>query len=223
MFSSIAKSYDLNNRLHSLGRDQAWRRAAVAAAAVHSGDTVLDVAAGTGDLSLAFSRSGAGRVLGVDFTFSMLALAQKKPSPHRPVTPSYHAGDALRLPLIGCCADVVSIAFGIRNVADPGLALREFFRVMRPGGRLVILEFAVPENRWMRRVYNVYFHHIMPRTASWIARDHGGAYRYLPKSVGAFIEPLRMKGLIEQAGFVEVSTQPLTLGVALIYRAIKPG
>ena len=222
MFAAIASSYDLNNRLHSLGRDQAWRKAVVKAAGVNSGDVVVDVAAGTGDLTLAFRTSGAGRVIGIDFTYPMLERAQQKSPADRPVTPSYHAGDAMRLPLATGSTDVVSIAFGIRNVVDPTAALSEFYRVLRPGGRLVVLEFTLPANRLMRSVYQFYFNHIMPRTASWIARDRSGAYRYLPKSVSTFIDQTQMLRLIGDVGFVSPTKIGLTLGIAAIYRAIKP-
>ena len=113
MFTAIAPTYDLNNRVHSLGRDQAWRRAAVRSAGVIAGQTVLDVACGTGDLSLEFARAGAGRVIGVDFTVAMLRRATAKQRSGRPVTPTYHAADAMRLPLADACVDVVGIAFGI--------------------------------------------------------------------------------------------------------------
>src|SRR5690606_32129783 len=145
----------LNNRLHSLGRDQAWRRAAVKMAELKHGDIVVDVACGTGDLAQTFHRRGlARRVVGIDFTIPMLRVAMSK----RRVNPmkfpsswlSDHGGDATRLPIADACCDVVSIAFGIRNVADPAKAMREFFRVLRPGGRVIVLEFSRPTNPVLR-------------------------------------------------------------------------
>ncbi len=253
MFAAIAPSYDLNNRLHSLGRDQAWRRAAVRMAEVKPTDVVLDVACGTGDLSLAFADAGAARVIGVDFTFEMLPIARAKsqgpraksegprakgqgpsnlpstlgPRPSalhpRPSTlgPAYHAGDAMRLPLADASVDVVSIAFGIRNVADPAAALREFHRVLRPGGRLVILEFGLPTSALLRRLYLFYFRHILPRTAALIARDRTGAYKYLPQSVSTFIDRAAMLDIMGRSGFAESIAKPLTFGVALVYRGVK--
>ncbi len=225
MFAAIARSYDLNNRVHSLGRDQAWRRAAVKLAQVKPGETVLDVACGTGDLSLAFARTEAKRVIGVDFTYNMLAVAQRKThaaaSPRRtPVT--YYAGDAMRLPLRDASVDVVSIAFGIRNVADPAAALAEFHRVLRPGGRVIVLEFSVPTQPILRGLYNFYFHHIMPHTASLIARDRSGAYKYLPRSVNTFIDRATMMRMMGDAGFSDATHQPLTFGIAVAYRGVKP-
>ncbi|MBI1335349.1 MAG: bifunctional demethylmenaquinone methyltransferase/2-methoxy-6-polyprenyl-1,4-benzoquinol methylase UbiE [Phycisphaera sp.] len=216
MFSAIAPSYDLNNRLHSLWRDQVWRRAAVEAANVKTTDRVLDVACGTGDLAMAFAAKKPASVLGVDFTYNMLAVAQRK-APRL----AYATGDAMRLPLPGASVDVVSIAFGIRNVADPLAALREFYRVLRPGGRVIVLEFSLPTNPVMRGLYNTYFHHVLPRTASWIARDRSGAYRYLPRSVNTFINRDTMRSMMHGAGFDAVTVKPMTLGIAVIYRGVK--
>ncbi len=225
MFAAIARSYDLNNRVHSLGRDQAWRRATVRMAQVRSGETILDVACGTGDLAMAFARTEAARVIGIDFTYNMLAVAHRKLADlqgrrHAPL--SYHAGDAMRLPIADSSVDVVSIAFGIRNVANPAAAMAEFHRVLRPGGRVIILEFSTPTQPILRNLYNFYFHHIMPRTASWIARDRSGAYKYLPRSVNTFIDRTAMMSMMHDAGFTETHHQPLTFGIAVAYRGIKP-
>ena len=226
MFAAIAGRYDLNNRLHSFGRDQAWRRAAVRAAGVRPGDTVVDVACGTGDLSLLFARAGA-KVVGVDFTVPMLEVAQGKGG--RVASSSgagaggptvFTGGDAMRLPVDDAVADAVSIAFGIRNVTDPAAALREFRRVLRPGGRLVVLEFATPRNPLVRMVNAVYCQRVMPVTAAWIAGDRSGAYRYLPRSVGTFLTPDQMRDSIAAAGFGAVTATPLTFGVAMIYRGV---
>jgi demethylmenaquinone methyltransferase/2-methoxy-6-polyprenyl-1,4-benzoquinol methylase len=224
MFTAIAPRYDLNNHLHSLGRDQVWRRLAVKAAVVQPGDVVLDVACGTGDLAMAFRRAGAGRVLGVDFTFGMLRVAQAKAlsASIKGDALAYQAGDAMRLPVADASVDVVSIAFGIRNVDDPVAAVGEFCRVLRPGGRLVILEFGRPTNLVVRGFYNVYFKHVMPRTAAIIARDRSGAYRYLPRSVTTFLDREAMVRVIGSTGFVDTAVRSLTLGVAAIYSARKP-
>ncbi|HUB26432.1 MAG TPA: ubiquinone/menaquinone biosynthesis methyltransferase, partial [Tepidisphaeraceae bacterium] len=193
MFAAIAPSYDLNNRLHSLWMDQSWRRRAVKLADLKSTDRVVDVACGTGDLSLRFARAldspKPGQVIGIDFTHEMLPIARQK-SGDQPVY--WLNGDALCLPLPDASADVVSIAFGIRNVADPAAACREFRRVLRPGGRLIILEFSLPANPLLRALYNFYFRRILPRTATWISGDKTGAYRYLPESVNTFIDRASM-------------------------------
>ena len=219
MFAAIAGSYDLNNRVHSFGRDQSWRRATVKMAEPKPTDVVLDVACGTGDPALAFRGAGVCRVIGIDFTVPMLDIAQRKTT-DRDVT--YHAGDAMRLPIADASVDIVSIAFGIRNVTEPAAALDEFSRVLRPGGRLVILEFSLPTNPVIRFFNRLYCSHIMPITATLLARDRSGAYRYLPKSVSTFIDREAMLALMTRAGLTEPTLKPLTFGTAVCYRAIKP-
>lgn len=219
MFAAIARSYDLNNRVHSLWRDQAWRRKTVKLCQLKPTDVVLDVACGTGDLSMAFRDGGAARVIGIDFTHEMLQVAEHKQSairdPHPAIT--YADGDAMRLPVADASVDVVSIAFGIRNVSLPAKAIGEFARVLKPGGRLAILEFSLPRNAVLRGLYNFYFKHVLPRTATWIARDRTGAYKYLPQSVNTFIEREQMVGLMTGAGFSDVRAVPLTFGIAVAY------
>lgn len=245
MFAAIAPSYDLNNRLHSLWMDQAWRRKAVKLAELKQTDSVVDVACGTGDLTLKFanrlieledvSKSGS-RVVGVDFTFEMLPLARKKwlttgtaaehqdedfydPTIRRTIR--WLNGDAQSLPLPDACCDVVSIAFGIRNVADPLAAFREFHRILRPGGRAIILEFSLPTNPVLRGLYNFYFRQVLPRTATLISGDKTGAYKYLPESVNTFISREKLSGMMTEAGFAQVEQFPMTFGVCVCYRGVK--
>ncbi|MBL0920561.1 MAG: bifunctional demethylmenaquinone methyltransferase/2-methoxy-6-polyprenyl-1,4-benzoquinol methylase UbiE [Phycisphaerales bacterium] len=227
MFASIARSYDLNNTLHSFGRDAAWRRAAVRMARVRDGDEVLDAACGTGELTRTFARAprlGLGRparVVGLDYTPEMLDLARAKPAIHGPDAPpvSYVQGDAMALPFGDGSFDVVSIAFGIRNVAEPARALAEFRRVLRPGGRLVILEFSRPSFPPAAWVNDFYCGQVMPRTATLISRDRSGAYRYLPRSVNSFVSRDAMSRLIQGAGFQNVLAKAMTMGVCVCYAA----
>lgn len=225
MFAAIAGRYDLNNRVHSLWRDQAWRRFAVRAAAVKPGETVLDVACGTGDLTEAFAqRSPAAKVIGVDFTPEMLTIAERKLATRRSDTRSritYQEGDAQSLALPDASVDVVSIAFGIRNVQSPKRALAEFHRVLRPGGRLVILEFDRPRFAPIRWFNDFYCGWLMPRTATLISGDRTGAYRYLPQSVGSFMTRQELQAAMREAGFGDVTAHGLSLGICVCYRGMR--
>lgn len=246
MFAAIAPSYDLNNRLHSFWRDQAWRRKAVKIAEIQPGNSIVDVACGTGDLTLAmaqdlylctdesdgFTEPFDGQVIGVDFTYDMLPIARQKSSAtnvcdewYEIPSPLSHSicwlnGDAQSLPLPDASADVVSIAFGIRNVQDIPTALKEFRRILRPGGRLVILEFSKPTNPLIRAVNNFYTGKIMPITATLISGDKSGAYKYLPKSVDTFISREKMVHMMADAGFGRIEQHPLTFGVCVCYRGV---
>ncbi len=217
MFSAIARSYDLNNRVHSLWQDESWRKRAVKEARVQPGDRVLDVACGTGDLTQAFAkRSQASQVVGVDFTRPMLDIAiEKKTKLHQRLRDriEYHQGDAQQLAFDDNTFDVVSIAFGIRNVQDPAKAFGEFARVLKPGGRVVVLEFGQPDFPPMRWFNAFYCGTIMPITATWIARDQSGAYKYLPKSVASFYTREQMESKLTDAGFSPVRSVSLSFGI----------
>ncbi len=217
MFASIAHAYDLNNRVHSFGRDQAWRRRTVRDAQIKPTDHVLDVACGTGDLSLAFAKGGAQRVVGLDYTAEMLEIARERKA-HDAI--EYVQGDAQALPFEDASFDVLSIAFGLRNVGDPNTALREFRRVLKPGGRLLILEFSEPSFAPIRWGNAFYTRVVMPRTAALLARDRSGAYAYLPKSVEKFFTRDELAFAVSEARFAQIVQAPMTFGVCVLTRAI---
>ena len=225
MFNAIARSYDLNNRIHSLWRDEAWRKRAVVEAAVQRGEEVLDCACGTGDLTQAFAKgTQAQRVIGSDFTEGMLEIARHKQErlhEHVAQRIEYLQADAQQLPFDDQSFDVVSIAFGIRNVQDPSRAIAEFYRVLRPNGRLIILEFGQPSFAPMRWFNSFYCGTIMPRTATWIARDKSGAYKYLPRSVASFKTRQEMEAMMADAGFEGIRSRPMTMGICNLYRGVR--
>ena len=220
MFTSIARKYDLNNRLHSMWQDQVWRQRAVALANVTPTDDVVDVACGTGDLAIAFCKAGARSVLGIDFTLAMLDIAVAK-SEIAGLPIEYRQGDAMELKLHAESADIVSIAFGIRNVQNPVKALEEFYRILRPGGRIVVLEFSTPSNGILRALNTFYTHRIMPLTATLIAGDTSGAYKYLPKSIDTFTNPDELAHELEGVGFCDVEQASQTFGVCTVITATK--
>lgn len=225
MFTAIAGTYDLNNRLHSFYLDQHWRRFAVRKANVQPGETVVDVACGTGDLAEAFARTAASKVIGIDFTHAMLERAKHRQRLLFNGLSSkifYIEGDAMRLPLADACCDVVSIAFGLRNVQRPEAAIAEFARVLRPSGRLVILEFDRPRLAPIRWGHDFYTKVVMPRTATWISGDKTGAYRYLPRSVETFLTRAQVLGLMTGAQLEKVRAQGLTGGICTCYYGRKP-
>jgi demethylmenaquinone methyltransferase/2-methoxy-6-polyprenyl-1,4-benzoquinol methylase len=217
MFDAIAPTYERVNRWMSAGRDRYWRRTAVKLARITSHDRVLDLACGTGDFARAFASANPASVVGMDYSENMLRLAAARPE--RAI--QWCRGDALKLPVGDASFDVVSCAFGVRNFQDLPRGLGEMHRVLRPEGRIVILEFSMPRSNLAGRAYLAYFRHVMPRIATWISRDQSGAYRYLPKSVSSFIGPAGMQRALEDAGFDQVSHHSLTIGVVSIYLARK--
>jgi demethylmenaquinone methyltransferase/2-methoxy-6-polyprenyl-1,4-benzoquinol methylase len=224
MFDAIAPRYDLLNRLLSAGIDRYWRRRAIDSLALTGTETVVDVATGTADVALEARspRRGAARaarVVGVDFARAMLALGVGKV---RTAGESQHIvlvhGDAMRLPVATGTADAVTIAFGIRNVQTASVACAEMARVLKPGGRLAILEFGVPRVPGLSAAYQWYFRAVLPRVGRLIS-GHTGAYSYLPASVGTFTPPPEFARMLEAAGFTDVRADPLTIGIVYLYSA----
>jgi demethylmenaquinone methyltransferase/2-methoxy-6-polyprenyl-1,4-benzoquinol methylase len=212
MFGEIAPRYDLLNRLLSFGVDRSWRKRTVRSLAPGPGQRLLDLCCGTGDLALELRATGA-EVHGADFTAPMLSLAFAKALRTEQDT-AWVRADAQALPYADASFDAVTIAFGIRNVADPRRALAECRRVLRPGGRLAVLEFFPVRNRLWRALFRLYFVGILPRIARLFRVGRGGAYAYLPASVDAFPRHEVFADWMRAVGFPQVSDRPLTGGVA---------
>jgi demethylmenaquinone methyltransferase / 2-methoxy-6-polyprenyl-1,4-benzoquinol methylase len=229
MFDAIASRYDFLNHLLSAGLDKQWRKRAVAALQLTGRETVLDLCTGTADLALAATGSpqGARRVVGIDFSPAMLEIGKRKIRAGDGVGPSTSAidlvrGDAMCIPLGDATVHAVTIGFGIRNVEDVGQACREIVRVLRPGGRLVILEFSLPRSRVLRKFYLSYFRRVLPRIGKFVSK-HPSAYTYLPQSVEAFPPPARFLELLRAFGFGTVRAVQLTFGVVYLFVAEKEG
>jgi demethylmenaquinone methyltransferase/2-methoxy-6-polyprenyl-1,4-benzoquinol methylase len=220
MFDAIAPRYDLLNHLLSAGIDKRWRARAIRSLRLTGRETLIDVATGTGDVALEARRAGAAgaaRVLGVDFAGAMLSLGLHKVRAARESrTIGLVRGDAMCLPAATASAAAVTISFGIRNVQRPEIACREMARVLKPGGRLAILEFGVPRIPGVSTLYLWYFRRVLPLIGRMIS-GHSGAYTYLPASVGTFPPPAEFVTILRQSGFEEVDAVPLTLGIVYLY------
>lgn len=212
MFASIAPRYDLLNRVLSFGVDRFWRELATRAALQGRPSTLLDVATGTGDFALSLKRhSPQTHITGSDFVSQMLDIARQKASAQG-LNIQFEEGDALHLPYASSSFDALTCSFGFRNFADYAAGLSEFARVLRVGGRLVILEFPPPSRGLFGTVFRFYFRQILPRIGGLIS-GNAGAYSYLPESVLAFPEPPELCRMMREAGF-EVRYQELTFGIA---------
>lgn len=221
MFDAIAPRYDLLNRVLSGGRDRRWRRRAVEALDLRPSEVVLDVCAGTADMMLEALRSQPRlkALVGVDFSPAMLQRALPKLRATGAST-ALAQGDAMALPFGAGTVDAATIAFGIRNVQRPERACGELARVLRPGGRLAVLEFGLPRSALFRTIYLFYAHWILPIVGRLVSR-HRSAYVYLPESVGRFPPPDVFAALLTSNGFSDVRTVPLTMGIVYLYVARK--
>jgi demethylmenaquinone methyltransferase/2-methoxy-6-polyprenyl-1,4-benzoquinol methylase len=219
MFDAIAPRYDLLNHVLSAGIDTRWRTRAIRTLGLSSDDRLLDLCTGTADVAL--QARDAGRVVGVDFAAAMLRIGRDKVRAagleHR-IT--LMRADATRVPLRDRTVDAATVAFGIRNVEKPELACGEMARVLRPGGRLAILEFGVPRIPGIRSMYLWYFKYLLPLIGRSVSR-HTAAYSYLPASVGSFPPPSEFMRMLERAGFQDVRADPLTFGIVYLYTATR--
>jgi len=217
MFRDISPGYDRANTILSAGVHHLWRRAAVRVSGAKKGDAILDCATGTGDLAIAFKkRVQNGRVVGTDFVPEMIELARKK-SPRI----EFEVADVTQLPYANDTFDVASISFGIRNVGDPRKGIRELARVVKPGGRVVILEFGQPRGRAFGAFYDFYRKRILPRLGG-VLTGNRDAYDYLESSTARFPSGEDFAAMMrESADFISIDFRPLTLGIAWLYCGVK--
>ncbi len=221
MFSSIAPRYDVTNVVLSLGVDRLWRRVAVRESGAAPGDRVLDCATGTGDLALALRRAvePGGTVVGMDFCAAMLEPAREKARRAGLEDVRFEVADALALPYPARAFDIATIAFGIRNVDDPVRCLKEMSRVVRPGGRVVVLEFGQPRGAW-GALYRVYSRWLMPAVGGLLTGNRS-AYAYLPRTAATFPAGERFLALMDEADtFSACRAQALTGGIAFVYLGV---
>jgi demethylmenaquinone methyltransferase/2-methoxy-6-polyprenyl-1,4-benzoquinol methylase len=228
MFASISRRYDLLNHLLSLNRDKRWRARAVQLSGVGPGGRVLDVCTGTADLALAYSECVGrdGLVIGADFCPEMLEIGKRKVESlngaggDRGKT-ALMVADTLSVPFPNDTFDVVSVAFGIRNVSDYRAGITEMARVAKPGGRVVILEFSLPENRLFGTLYRFYFTRALPVIGRVVSGARNDAYSYLPDSVLKFPGGDEMRRVMQECGLEHVSAQRMSLGIVTLYVGIK--
>jgi demethylmenaquinone methyltransferase/2-methoxy-6-polyprenyl-1,4-benzoquinol methylase len=225
MFAAIAHRYDFLNHLLSLNIDRSWRRFTTRVVPPRPGEPVLDCCTGTADLALAYDRAAEGRcpIIGTDFCRELLQIGQRKlVRANCEGRLQLIEADTQRLPLPSNTFAIVSVAFGLRNVASTQCGLDEMIRVARPGGVVAILEFSRPEHAVLGRLYHAFFRHVLPRIGQSVAPNSYEAYSYLPSSVLEFPEGEQMLGLLRERGLTDTRQYRLTGGVATLYTGVKP-
>lgn len=221
LFDDIAPRYDLLNHLLSLNIDKSWRRRAVRELEAGQ-EELLDVACGTGDFAIAAVRAGVKRVTGIDISAGMVDIGKRKVEAlGLSGRIALEIGDSEQMRFPDNTFDAVTVAFGVRNFEHLGQGLREMCRVLRPGGKIVILEFSMPDRFPMKQLYTLYFRRILPLFGGWISGNRG-AYIYLPESVMRFPQGKAFLGIMECSGFVRTARRKLTGGIASLYTGEKP-
>tara|TARA_R110002049_G_scaffold72490_1_gene187016 strand:+ start:132199 stop:132963 length:765 start_codon:yes stop_codon:yes gene_type:complete len=224
MFRQIAPRYDAMNHLLSLNIDRYWRSQAVKRLRVRNDQPILDTCTGTGDLAIAIAKKVPENVevVGSDFCYAMLEIARDKRD-ERTKGVNFLEADSQALPFPTDTFQCVTVAFGLRNVADTDQGLREMARVCAPGGQVMVLEFSRPSLLGLRQLYGFYFSHVLPRVGQFFARNNKSAYEYLPQSVAQFPDGQALADRMTDAGLIDVKFTPMTIGVATIYEGTKPG
>jgi len=224
VFDSVASKYDLMNDLMSGGIHRLWKRYAVSLSGVRTGQSVLDVAGGTGDLTAKFSKlvGQKGKVVLVDINESMLKIGRNKlidAGCSNQVL--YTLGDAQYLPFPENTFDCITIAFGLRNVTDKDMALRSMYRILKPGGRLLILEFSKPSSPLLKKAYDFYSFSLLPKIGGFVAND-SQSYQYLAESIRMHPDQSTLKAMLKKANFVDVEYYNMTGGIVALHRGFKP-
>jgi len=217
MFDAIAHRYDLLNRVLSGGTDVYWRRKALKLTRIQPGAILLDIACGTGDVSIEARKMGVTSIFGADVSYNMLTLFQKKSDW---ITGKSVQMVAEHIPLKGASVTNITVAFGVRNFYDLPLAFASFHRILKPGGKATILEFRMPSNPLVKAGYRFYFKRILPFLGKFVSK-HPDAYQYLPDSVEEFDRKVNLPQLLQEAGFKHVEAHPLTFGIAQVVIATK--
>lgn len=221
MFNNIAGKYDFLNHFLSLGIDKGWRKKAIAEIAKVQPKTILDVATGTGDLAIAASKLNPEKIIGIDIAAQMLDVGRQKLK-EKGLTEliTMQVGDSEALPFANNSFDAITCAYGVRNFEHLEAGLKEMCRVLRPGGKLAILEFSHPKQFPVKQGYQFYFKYILPTLGKLVSK-HSTAYSYLPESVMAFPEGQRFCEILVECGFKEPKARPLTFGITTLYTATK--
>lgn len=221
IFNRIAPCYDRLNHLFSLNIDKGWRRKALRQLEEKDKTLLLDVACGTADFSLAAIKVGVRRVIGTDISEKMLEIGRQKviqAGLEEKIQLEY--GDCEQMRFADNTFNAVTVAFGIRNFERPEKGLAEMYRVLKPGGKVVILEFSTPRRFPMRQLYHFYFHHVMSTVGGWLSGDKG-AFNYFPASVAQFPQGIHFVRMMNECGFVHISQKRLTCGIATLYVGVK--
>ena len=223
VFDSVAAKYDIMNDLMSMGIHRVWKRFTIDCSGVRTGQRVLDLAGGTGDLAAKFSKlvGESGQVILADINRSMLTVGRAKLRDNGIVgNLNYVQANAEALPFPDNYFDVITIAFGLRNVTDKDKALASMYRVLKPGGRLLVLEFSKPTQDWLSKVYDMYSFHILPKMGELVAND-AESYQYLAESIRMHPDQDTLKGMMDNAGFDQTEYFNLTGGIVALHRGFK--
>jgi len=221
MFDNISGKYDLLNRILSMGIDVSWRKKVVKSVKKENPATILDIATGTGDLAIAMAKSTDAKITGFDLSAGMLEVGRKKVEEQNLQNRiEMIQGDAENMPFEDNSFDVITVAFGVRNFENLEKGLNDIYRVLKPGGKFIILEFSQPESFPMKQLYSFYSRTVLPRIGKKISKDQS-AYTYLPDSVQAFPYGEEMKKILKKSKFVEPYDKKLTFGIASIYESKK--